>query len=437
MINDLVYKVKNISFDLYLFFGLIIFLIIKIFILNYHYVEHDEVVNLTTYYYKESIFLKNFPNNHFYISLLGVLAEFMVGTNIVFLKFLNFLTFPTILLILYNSFKKKFFVYILFLIFLLSEVLFDYSYLLRGYYISSLLFCYVFYLIFKNFSKPIDSDLKIIFVICALQIINNISSLYLVIPIILAIFFNFKSYSFDKKFIFFLIYFLSIFIFLNTIQILITGLYLHGIYDMKPIVSEYIIQNFTNIYASGFEAIYFDYTLNRMSLFGNFSYLITDVKNNVILYFIFFTSFLILFKNILRKKLIIFDYITFYFFLFFVLLNKLPPERVYVGFVYFFIFYIFYFFKNFEFKIKQFNYLILILSFTLISFKDNFLYRSEALNLKKDIEIKLIKEFKCHLKNQNLSEIETHVYYYLYLKNCDKKRNLNEFVKFYRNNKNN
>ena len=61
------------------------------------------------------------------------------------------------------------------------------------------------------------------------------------------------------------------------------------------------------------------------------------------------------------------------------------------------------------------------------------MYRSD-LNLKNNVEIELQKQLKCNLKRQNLSEIQTHFYYYLYLKNCDKKRNLNEFVKFYRNN---
>ena len=103
---------------------------------------------------------------------------------------------------------------------------------------------------------------------------------------------------------------------------------------------------------------------------------------------------------------------------------------------FFFIFYVFYFLRNFEFKVQKFNYFILVLIFTLIIFENNFLNRSN-LNLKNDLEIDLKKKFKCHLKNQNLSEIAIHFYYYLYLKNCDKKRDLNEFVKFYRDNNNN
>ena len=121
---------KKISLDLWVFFSLFIFLTIKIFISNDHYLEHDELVNLTTYYHKETIFLKNYPNNHFYISLIGTISDFFLGTKILFLKFFNFLSFPLIIYFCYKSFKNKFLIYLLFLIYLSSDILFNYSYLL-------------------------------------------------------------------------------------------------------------------------------------------------------------------------------------------------------------------------------------------------------------------------------------------------------------------
>ena len=81
-------SIKN--YDYYLFFILIIFLILKIFIFNTHYLEHDELVNFTTYQYIETILLKNYPNNHIFISVIGFLLEKIVGTNIVFLNLLIF-----------------------------------------------------------------------------------------------------------------------------------------------------------------------------------------------------------------------------------------------------------------------------------------------------------------------------------------------------------
>ena len=188
-------KLKELNnIDFYLFCILFIFFTIKIFILNEHYIEHDELVNLTTYYYKETIFLKNFPNNHFFISLFGIIADFLFGTNLVLFKFVNFLTLPLIFCILYLSFNKKVFIYILFSVYLFSDLLLVYSFLLRGYYISSFLFCVIFYLLINNYRNEESHllNLKFICLICALQTINNISSLFLVVPILLAIFLNDK-----------------------------------------------------------------------------------------------------------------------------------------------------------------------------------------------------------------------------------------------------
>ena len=119
-------SIKN--YDYYLFFILIIFLILKIFIFNTHYLEHDELVNFTTYQYIETILLKNYPNNHIFISVIGFLLEKIVGTNIVFL---NLLIFYSFILILYHTkklFVNNIYLYLLLFIFISSEILFVYSF---------------------------------------------------------------------------------------------------------------------------------------------------------------------------------------------------------------------------------------------------------------------------------------------------------------------
>ena len=183
---------------------------------------------------------------------------------------------------------------------------------------------------------------------------------------------------------------------------------------------------------NGFNAIYLENTLNKPSLLNDIVYFVEVIKNNIILFSIFFLSMCILIFNIFKKRLIIFDFIIFYFFIFFILLNKIPPDRVFIGFVYFFIFYIFYYFKNYNNKTLLPNIIILCISLVYIIFKNDFLFRSYELNLKKEEEIKITKILKCDLSVNNLTEIETHMYYYLYLKKCKKKRNLAEFVEFYR-----
>ena len=137
-------SVKN-YFDIYLFIIIVAILILKIFYFNNQYILHDELVNLTTYYYKETIFLKNFPNNHLYISFLGMIFEYIFGTNLLFLRLINFLAFLLILYFANKILRNKLKLYLIFLIFLISDILFTYSFVLRGYYISSLLFVVIFF----------------------------------------------------------------------------------------------------------------------------------------------------------------------------------------------------------------------------------------------------------------------------------------------------
>ena len=103
-------SIKNYNF--YLFFILIIFLILKIFIFNTHYLEHDELVNFTTYQYIETILLKTTQITVF-ISVIGFLLEKIVGTIIVFFKFINFILY--LILIIQKLFVNNIYLYLLYL----------------------------------------------------------------------------------------------------------------------------------------------------------------------------------------------------------------------------------------------------------------------------------------------------------------------------------
>ena len=397
-----------------------------------HYIEHDELVNLTSYYYKETIFLKNFPNNHFFTSLLGIIADYLFGTNLVLFKFINFLTLPLIFYFLYISFNKRIFIYILFSVYLFSDLLLVYSFLLRGYYISSLLFCIIFYLFIENYrnEKKKTLNLRIIYLICALQIINNISSLYLVVPILFAIFINEKKFNLKKKVYNFLLFFFIPFAVLNSMQIILTGFYLNNYHESQTSLYFLLINNFFKIYLSGFNTIYFgNYTSNALN--ANLSAFILQIKEGSIIFFIFLFSFSVMTFNFFKKKINIFDYIILYFFIFYVLINKFPPERIYVGIIYFFVFYLFLNFEKIVAKSKLLIYLLLSISLLQIIIDQN-IYR-EIKTLKYEQQ-KLRYELDCKLDNKKLLEIEKHLYYYLYLEDCNKKRNLEEFLIFYRKN---
>jgi hypothetical protein len=191
-----------------------------------------------------------------------------------------------------------------------------------------------------------------------------------------------------------------------------------------------IINNFFKIYLSGFNNIYFaNYTsVNLNTNLGNF---VSQIKENSVIFLIFLFSFFISIFNFLKKKINIFDYIILYFFLFFILINKFPPDRVYVGIIYFFIFYLFFNCQNIEIRSKVLIYLFLSACFIQIILDKN-IYREIA--TLKDKQLKLQSELNCKLGSTNFLEIEKHLYYYLFLEKCNKKRNLNEFLMFYRKN---
>ena len=117
--------------------------------------------------------------------------------------------------------------------------------------------------------------------------------------------------------------------------------------------------------------------------------------------------------------------------MFYILINKFPPERIYVGIIYFFVFYLFLNFEKIIAKSKLPIYLLLSISLLQIILDQN-IYR-EIKTLKYEQQ-KLRYELDCKLDNKKLLEIEKHLYYYLYLEDCNKKRNLDEFLIFYRKN---
>ena len=415
-------------FDIYLFIIIVAILILKIFYFNNQYILHDELVNLTTYYYKETIFLKNFPNNHLYISFLGMIFEYIFGTNLLFLRLINFLAFLLILYFANKILRNKLKLYLIFLIFLISDILFTYSFVLRGYYISSLLFVVIFFLILNLEEKRDFKNFNWIFLICCFQILNNISALYLVVPIISSILLNYKNLSIKNKIKSFQLYFLFPLIFFSSLQIFVTGLYIYKIYTINTSSLNFILNNFFEFFRNSVNTIYFS-SYTSSNLYENLNNLYNQVIINPEIFLIIFLCIIISLINIYKSKKSLINYIVIYFFIFFILINKFPPTRVYLGFYYFFLIYLFYNIGFKKLKITYLNYFIILISLiTILTIKDT--HRNFATI--KDNQINLEKKLICKLKNNNFKEIEKHMYYYLFLERCDKKRNLNDFLNFYK-----
>ena len=447
---------KNLkSLDFCFFFIILISIFLKIFYLNIQYITWDELLNLNSYFYKEALFLRNYPNNHFFTSFIGIVVEFFVGTNLTILRASHFIFFLLLVFLTHITFKNKLFLYLLVFIYLLSDVLFVYSFLLRGYYISAFFFCIIFFKFVKNKDNPKLINLNLIFFICAMQLINNISSLYLVAPIIFAIFFNFKFFSFRKKIFKFILNFLFFFISIGSIQILLTGLYLENIPNTYEKITSILYSNnignileflsylkniFFDLYQNGIKTIYFSSHTNvnpASDLRNNLPIFLNQIKSNITIFSIFFISLIILVIRAIKNKLNIFDYTILYFFIFFILLNRNPSMRIYIPFTYYFMFYIFYNIKSINVKFKFLNYLILILSLLIVLFEKN-IYRKEPPLIKQ--QIKIYKYLRCDLNNQIFEKedtktefdfIERQMLYYLYLEKCKKKRNIKEYIKFF------
>ena len=123
-----------------------------------------------------------------------------------------------------------------------------------------------------------------------------------------------------------------------------------------------IINNFFKIYLSGFNNIYFgNYT--SASLNTNLASFVSQIKESSVIFLIFMFSFFILIFNFFKKRFNIFDYIILYFFVFFILINKFPPDRIYVGIIYFFIFYLFFNCQKIKIRSKIVIYLFLSVCF--------------------------------------------------------------------------
>jgi hypothetical protein len=126
------------------------------------------------------------------------------------------------------------------------------------------------------------------------------------------------------------------------------------------------------------------------------------------------------------------DLVVILFFVFFILIDRLPFERVFIGFYFFFAFYLLLGFDlprlNKLWTIFLTCVLVLLISINLVKLDfsnnlgTNFYKREAALE-------KLF--YDCKLNSVKLIETDRHVAYYIYLRNCKKKPDILEFYKFY------
>ena len=423
------------------------------------YIDNDEIVNINTYLYPELLFLKNYPNNHIFTSLYGIIIKFFFGIDIIYLRLLSWFSFLGIIYFFLKIFKNNLTLSLFILLFSLSNYLFTYTIYFRGYYFSSLLFVLIFYLLKKHDHSKSYGYIKIIFLLCSLLIFGIMSNLYIVLPLIVSIFLTFKTRIIKV----FVIYFLIPTIICQSLSIISVGISSNyqifiNHYGFNIYFFQLIIDNFSTVLNSGFKTIFFSpftaevLNLKLMIKFFNYDWSI---------FIIFFLSLFISIYNFAKKKNNIFDLVILLFFITFFLLNKSPPLRAHIGYIYFFIFYIF---SNFE---DKYNYklsevfkttcliITLILSLMIINFKQSTVLMTEHLlfnidpgfpappikTLTSDLDKGLFKNKKvkedlekCILTNETLIEYNRAYYFYLYQTKCKTINDFRIFRKFYKNN---
>ena len=212
---------------IYLLYSIFIFYyLIKNIFIDISPISHDEVVNITTYLYKETLFLKNYPNNHVLTSIIGFFLSKIFGIQIIYFRLISFLSFSIIFFLFLKKFNNFFFLVIFLLLFIFSDNLYLYSFLFRGYYLSSLIFVGIFLLLCSN----IKNKDRIIYIASVILIIHNISTLFLIIPIIIFVFLekvsNIKFYNLKNIILFFFFPFLISHIFLG----LLNSVYISNFY---------------------------------------------------------------------------------------------------------------------------------------------------------------------------------------------------------------
>ena len=430
---------KKINYDklnnfFFIFFISVIFLQ---FLFYKHFPIHDEVSSVALFTSFKTAFLLLDGHNHFLTTLLGNVVIFIFNFELMYVRLTSLISFLLSLFLIqkyFNDYIKTF----LFLLFYLSvDIIITYNSLFRGYAISFLIYCFVFFSLNK---KNYLENIKLVYFILSITTFHNVSTLYINIPILLVITFELIDIKKNNNLNLLkipLVYFVLPFSILTLFFSLLNGVYIEKIFiNFENLSKEvlYIINNFFDILHKGFKGIFFN-EYNNVRLSNSIDSFIYEIKKNILFFSIFIFAFLkstyfIFFK----KKYNLTDKIVLIFFIFFFLLDRNGPIRIYTGFVSFFIIYIlkdlsFLYCNEKIFKKNLINItIIIVILFQLINIKFVKIDSLEKQYLY--LEEKLIN---CNFPSQGVfGEFEKKFIYYIYLEKCKAKPDINSFYKFYK-----
>ena len=431
------WKISNLNKYYKVIFFLFLSILTFKFLTYSHYPVHDEIVSVTTLSSIQTSFVKFAGHNHLLSTWLGNTIIYTFGLDLMKIRLISFLSFLLMSLVVQLLFKDYMKTFLFLLICTSIDVIITYYSLYRGYAISSLLFCFIFFLIHEK--KNYLRNLKHIYFILSVLVFHNQSTLFLVIPILLGITYDLLKSQTEGYFNCLKIpvfYFISPFVIFCFTFSFVEGVYLSKIFiDLTKIQEQiqFIANNIIFILYSGFNNIFFnDFT--NVTLLDSFPSFIQKVKNHYLLFIIFAIALIKSIYFILIKKKNLIDYIILIFFVCFILINRNGPVRIYTGFVSFFIIYILrdlnlnYYKKKLKFNIFATHIIIVLIFFKLFSIEfvqtqnEKIQYLSFYNNMN-----------NCNFPSQiSLLEFEKHLAYFVYLEKCKAKPDINSFYKFYK-----
>jgi hypothetical protein len=425
-------------FFLFLCFFLTIFYFYKLYLEVFVPPTGDELNAILVYTSNlKTLFVKNYPNNVTLFHLIGYFKTIILGYDIISYRSINFI-FVLLHIWIVRKIGFNYFQILLFTSFILITTFAVQNGLYIGYTFSSFIFCLIFFLIKEIDKKNVSYD-KIIFFLLFIQFYNHLVNLYLIIPLLIIIFFSISKKRFLRNFIiYFYIPALAFYLF----SILLTGVALLKIQQTDlSFVIEFFLNNFSEIFITGFEGIFFYKKYATAEKFNIILFIINLYQFDKIILSIFILSFIISILSLNNYKTSYVHLIILLHFITIIIINKDPSPRVFGGFTAFYLLIIFEYFRNIKINIIP-DYFItkyiflLILFYLLLNFNyyerisksiysENIFYQADKLS-------KNILHKNCRLHNYNFTEKEKKSFYYNYLSICDKKFSLSEFLAFYR-----
>lgn len=432
---------KN-KFDRYFFLSLCFFLTIFYFYKLYLEVlippTGDELNAILVYTSNlKTLFVKNYPNNVTLFHLIGYFKTIFLGYDIIFYRSINFI-FVLLHIWIIRKIGFNYFQILLFASFILITTFTIQNGLYIGYTFTSFIFCLIFFLIKEIDKKNVSYD-KIIFFLLFIQIYNHLVNLYLIIPLLIIIFFSMSKKRFLRNFIiYFCIPTLAFYLF----SILLTGVALLKIQQTDlSFVIEFFLNNFLEIFITGFEGIFFYKKYAIAEKFNIILFIINLYQFDKIILSVFILSFVISILSLKNYKTSYVHFIMLLHFITIIIINKDPSPRIFGGFTAFYLLIIFEYFRNIKTNIIPdyfiTKYIFLLILFYLL-FNFNYYEKISKSIYAKNISYQADKLSKnilyknCRLHNYNFTEMEKKSFYFNYLNICDKKFLLSEFLAFYR-----